>query len=130
MDALNSTKENLELFYEEKVQGIVIRAQACWHEYGGRSTKYFLNLEKRNHVRKHMRKLKICGSIKTDPFNILSEQKLFFQALYTSRNKSADNTQATESFLKELNIPKITEEQKRSCEGMRGMRVDPKIFSN
>lgn len=75
--ALNSAKENLELFYEEKVHGIVIRARARWHEHGERSSKYFLNLEKRNHVKKHIRRLKISGSTKTDPFNILSEQKRF-----------------------------------------------------
>ena len=41
VNALNSAKENLELFYEEKVRGIVIRARARWHEYGERSSKYF-----------------------------------------------------------------------------------------
>ena len=54
---LDKIKEKLELLYEEKVKGIVIRATAHWHEYGERSTKYFLNLEKRNHVKKHIRKL-------------------------------------------------------------------------
>ena len=39
MDALNSVQENLELLYEEKVQGIVICAGARWHEHGERSTK-------------------------------------------------------------------------------------------
>ena len=34
VNALNSVKENLELFYEEKVHGIVIRARARWHEHG------------------------------------------------------------------------------------------------
>ena len=43
---LNSAKDMLELFYEEKVKGIIIRARARWHEYGEKSTKYFLNLEK------------------------------------------------------------------------------------
>ena len=51
---LDEIKEKLELLYEEKVKGIVIRARARWHEYGERSTKYFLNLEKRNHVKKHI----------------------------------------------------------------------------
>lgn len=51
VNAFHSAKENLELFYEEKVQGIVIRARARWHEHGERSSKYFLNLEKRNHVK-------------------------------------------------------------------------------
>ena len=50
---LNETKEKLELLYEEKTKGVIVRARARWHEHGERSTKYFLNLEKRNHVKKH-----------------------------------------------------------------------------
>ena len=62
-----------------------------------------------------MRKLKISGSITTDPFDILSEQR-FYQRLYTSINKNVDTTAKIESFLRDLNIPKLSEEQKLSCE--------------
>ena len=37
---LNEAKEAFELFYEQKIAG-VIRARARWHEHGERSTKYF-----------------------------------------------------------------------------------------
>lgn len=47
VDILNYAKENLEVFYEEKVNGIIIRARASWHEHGEKSLKYFLNLEKK-----------------------------------------------------------------------------------
>ena len=47
---LTAAKEKLELFYEQKTKGIIIRAQARWH--CERSNKYFLNLEKRNYVKK------------------------------------------------------------------------------
>ena len=67
----------MELFYEEKTNGIIVCARARWHEHGERSTKYFLNLERRNHVKKHIRKLVISGAITTDPYQILSEQKKF-----------------------------------------------------
>ena len=40
-------KEALELFYEEEVKGMILRARARWHEHGEKSTKYFLNLEKK-----------------------------------------------------------------------------------
>ena len=80
----------------------MIRARARWHEHGERSSKYILNLEKRNHVKKHMRRLKISGSTKTDPFNILPEQKRFYQDLYTSKNIRTDSTQTAESFLSNL----------------------------
>ena len=117
-DILNSAKEELELFYEEKVKGIIIRARAHWHEHGEKSRKYFLNLEKRNHIKKHMRKLRISGEFTTDPFDILSEQQRFYHGLYTSINKNVDATaKISESFLRDLNIPKLSEEQKLSCEG-------------
>ena len=61
-----------------------------------------------------MRKLNVSGSITTDLFNILKEQRSFYQELYTSRN---NNNEAIESFLKDLLIPKLSEEQKMSCEG-------------
>ena len=113
-NTLNSAKDTLELFYEENVKGIIIRARARWHEHGEKSTKYCLNLEKRNHIKKHMRKLNINGSITTDPLNILNKQQSFYQELYRSRNM---NNEAIESFLKDLLIPKLSEEQKMSCEG-------------
>ena len=53
-----------------KVKGIIIRARARWHEYGEKSTKYLLNYEKRNHVKKHTRKLNINGSFTTDPLKV------------------------------------------------------------
>lgn len=85
------------------------------------STKYFLNLEKRNHIKKHMRKLIINESITTDSITILSEQKCFYQNLYSSSRNEVDNGCAAKFFLNDLNIPKLSEEEKQSCEG--------KIFS-
>ena len=60
-----------------------------------------------------MRKLNINGSITADTFNILSEQLSFYQELYTSRNMI---NKEIESVLKDLLIPKLSEEQKMSCE--------------
>jgi len=113
---LDEIKEKLELLYEEKVKGIVIRARARWHEYGERSTKYFLNIEKRNRVKKHFRKLLISGSITTDPYRILSEQKRFYQNLYKTKD-SVEASNSIEAFLNSLNIPKLSEEQRQLCEG-------------
>lgn len=46
----------------------------------------------------------------------MSKQRRFYQELYTSRNENKDNPQTIETFLKDLNIPKLSEEQKISCE--------------
>ena len=64
-----------------------------------------------------MQKLKISGSITTNPFDILSEQQRFYQGLYMSINKNVGATANIKSFLRDLNIPKLSEEQKLSCEG-------------
>ena len=37
---LNSAIDTLELFYEEKVKEIIIRARERWYEHGEESTKY------------------------------------------------------------------------------------------
>ena len=95
-------QEKLETFYEEKTKGIIIRARVRWHEYGEKSMKYFLNLEKRNHVKKHMRKLVISGVIKTDPFCILKEQERFYQDLYKSKNYDPEITQKISGYVKQM----------------------------
>jgi hypothetical protein len=78
LSALNVLKEKLEHLYEKKVEGIIIRSRAWWHEHGERNSKYFLNLEKRNHVRKHIRKLRLSGVISTNPFEILEAERVFY----------------------------------------------------
>ena len=75
--ALNVLKERMEKMYEEKVEGIIVRSRAR-HEHGEKNSKYFLNLEKWNHIRKHVRKLQLSGVITSDPFEILQAEKRNF----------------------------------------------------
>ena len=70
-------KSELEALYDQKVEGIIVRSRARWHEHGEKNSKYFLNLEKCNHIKKHLRKLYISGTISTDPFQIMDAQKSF-----------------------------------------------------
>ena len=61
-----------------------------------------------------MRKLNINDSMTTDPLTIISEQKRFYQELYTSYHGDGNEVK---NFLNVLDIPKLTEEQKHMCEG-------------
>ena len=56
-------KQDLEALYKDKVEVIILRARARWHEHGEKNSKYFLDLEKRNHVKKYVRKLRISEVI-------------------------------------------------------------------
>ena len=56
-----------------------------WHEEGERNTKYFYSLEKRNHDIKTISKLKVGENCYTaDQFEILEEDKKFYESLYRS----------------------------------------------
>ena len=113
---MDKFKNELETLYDERVEGIVVRARARWHEHGEKSSKYFLNLEKRNNIKKHVRKLYLSGSFSTDPFEILNAEKLFYSKLY-SRQRVDLNSEQAKSFLENPNILKLSDELSSRCEG-------------
>ena len=84
-----------------------------WHEGGEKNSNYFLGLEKRNGVKKHIRKL--SGVLTSDPYKILSGQKQFYSKLYQS-NKRELSKNCLDTFFNEDRIPKLVEELKCSCE--------------
>ena len=106
----------MDSYEEKKVEGIIVRSRARWHEHGEKSTKYFLNLEKRNHIRKHIRKLNLSGVITTNPFEILEAEKTYYKNLYSSKQVNID-CQESSQFFDNPNIPKLTDDWKKLCEG-------------
>ena len=117
--ALEKCKQDLEALYENEVEGVILRARARWHEHGEKNSKYFLNLEKtekRNHVKKHVRKLHISDVISTDPFTIMDSQRQFYRNLSCSRNVNLDNAESS-IFFHSPNLPRISYESRIICEG-------------
>ena len=114
--ALNMVQERIEKLYEKKVEGIIVRFRARWHEYGEKNSKYFFNLEKLNHAKKHIRKLRMCRVITTDPFKILEAEKTFYENLYKSKRNCCPQN---ESYFKyeDLPIPTVSHELRQSGEG-------------
>ena len=106
----------LESIYNFIAEGIILRSKASWYEYGEKSSKYFLNLEKRNKAKSHLRKI-----INSDGHEVCNEteigQKLkqFSSSLYKRHsNKTVDECM---SYLANISLPKLTDEEKLSCEG-------------
>ena len=50
-------KAKLESLYGYITEGIILRSRTTWYEKGEKSNKYFLNLEKRNKSKTHIRSL-------------------------------------------------------------------------
>jgi len=77
----------MKQMYDRKVEGIIVRSRARWYEHGEKNYKYFFNLEKRNHIRKHIRKLRLSGVITVDPFEILEGGKIFLKIFINQEKK-------------------------------------------
>ena len=80
----NPTQETIANYYEvkmkleqislHKTEGPMIRSKARWCKQGGRSIRYFFNLEKRNHSKKYITKLKVENGTLTSSDEILNEE--------------------------------------------------------
>ena len=105
---LNSTKARLEKIMEYRTRGTILRSRARWHEHREHNNKYFYSLEKRNYSRKLVSKLKLNdGSFTTNQFEILEEQKNFYQSLYQSQLSTDQDIHDGDIFFNLNNIPTL-----------------------
>ena len=75
-----------------KLHGTLVRSRARWIEFGEKSSKYFLNLEKRNFVNKSITELKLSKDKSTkDQKEILKLQREFYKSLYSKRTIEQDH---------------------------------------
>ena len=97
-----------------KTKGMILRSKAQIVEEGERNTKFFLNLEKNNYNKKHMKAvINHEGILVTKPQEVLMEQANFYRKLYTSRQESASPfKKLDDKFIENKNIPRLTIEQK------------------
>ena len=73
LEEYHKCKSELDTLYDYITAGLIIHCKSNWYEQVGKSSKYFLNLEKRNQVKSHLRKLiSDSGNVINDPSEILS----------------------------------------------------------
>ena len=76
----NSVKQELEQIYNYITEGIILRTRTVWHDEGEKSTKYFVNFEKRSKSKMHIRILiDSSGAEVTEPEFVLKHIKRFTQ---------------------------------------------------
>ena len=49
LNELYAAKLRLQTIMQQKLKGFTLRSKARWHELGERNSRYFFNLERRNH---------------------------------------------------------------------------------
>ena len=111
-----NAKAQLDDLYNYITEGAILRSKVRWYEEDEKSTKYFLNLEKSNRNKTSIKKLiKPDSEIEITGFNeIQKEIKSFYQSLYS--RKSLKTEKQCLDYLKDINTPKITTQQKMVCE--------------
>ena len=114
MNDFKRKEEELIELREHKLKGALIRARWQQITEGEKPSKYFLNLENRNFVSKHIREIK-KGTINiNNPKEILEEMKIFYESLY--KNQQTDSLE--ESNYKHLadKMPKLNETDRLNIE--------------
>ena len=87
-DILCRSKADIEELLHEKTKATIFRTKCTWYEMGEKSSKYFLNLEKRRYNAKVCTKLINDQDLEiTDPKQIMKEYEKFYTKLYKADEK-------------------------------------------
>jgi len=115
LDELEACKEEYDQCQKDKAQGAIIRSKAKWAEYGEKNSKFFLQLEKRNHDIKHIKSLTTETGTITDPHEILEEERLYYSELYCEK-KDRKNTIESCVFTENKNITTVSSDISKKCD--------------
>ena len=115
----NAVKVKLEVAEQHAARASQLRAKVQWVEQGEKNTKYFLNLEKaRANARVMNHLVDEDGQTVYNQEEILRLQRDYFAELYTKKIDSDGLNEKVDDFLEGVEMPKLTEEQKKACEGI------------
>ena len=104
-------KDGLENLHNEKTAGYILRSKIQWYEEGEKSTKFFLNLEKKKAIQNTIKTLIDEERTLTDSEDISKAIKRFYVKLFEKREVTD-----CPSFLSNLGLPTLSEDEKRLCE--------------
>ena len=102
----NNCKSDLEALYNYITEGIIMRLKSNWYEFGEKTSKYFLNLEKRNKAKSHVHTIIMENNPEiSEPQVIPLRIKEFYSTLY--KRRSTKGEEECLEYLKTLKIPKL-----------------------
>lgn len=106
----------LDICEQDKLKSAQIRSKEKWIQEGDKNTKYFLGLEKSRANSKLFPSMELDnGEIVVDQFDILQEQRKYYENIYGSNHSHAQEN--TDTFLQGCDVPTINNEEMKACEG-------------
>ena len=107
-----------ETLQEQKAKKAMLFSRARWAEQGEKPTSYFLKMQKREMEMKVINRLVDSDGIEiTGKDRILHECTSYYEELYTTQHDQRAFEGAFDRFLEGVDIPRLTEEDRESCEG-------------
>ena len=97
-----------------KLKGALIRSRWKNANLGVRPTKFFLNLENKNYISKHIRELKSGNTTIQNPEMILEEMRRFYESLF--KEKRNINIEETSFDRIKEKLPKLSETENEDIE--------------
>ena len=82
MESYHNIKDKIEEIYRTKAEGARIRSKCSWYEEGKKSSKFFLNLEKRRGIQGQIRKLIVNNQEITHQNKMQNELLFFYETLF------------------------------------------------
>ena len=108
-------KTELSEFYDDISNGIKIRSKCNWYEFGEKSNKFFLNLEKHRATQNVVRKIISKDQEITELPKINNIIFEFYQNLFSE--KQYPDEDHLNNILSSIDIPSLNNEEMLSCEG-------------
>lgn len=106
----------LQSIYDQKGKAAIFRSKCRWLENGERPTKYFFNLEKKNHNKKTVRELRIEDDSTTyNDEKIMQTIERYYKTLCTCTTNTHEYD--LNDFIEDLHIPKLTDEERDRIDG-------------
>ena len=110
----NAYRGEINEIYYEISNGIKVRSKCDWYEFGEKSNKFFLTLEKRQATQNIVRKVLSNEHEITDLSKINTHIYQFYQHLYNEKENVSEDSIC--KFLNDLTVTSLTTEQLLSCE--------------
>ena len=108
-------KQSLDEYYNKITHGLIIRSKSNWIEYGEKSNKYFLTLEKQRKNKSSIKKLIVNDKCVDNDDEILAHIKSFYKCLYSKQPVQLNDKNALD-FLNTNGIH-LSRQSTMLCEG-------------
>ena len=112
------TKTQIEIIEHERLKSYQLRSKIKYIADGDKNSKYFFNLEKSNAKAKLFPNIEHeDGRLITNQHDIRNTQREFYQKLYSHERENPYLENDIDAFLRDSNVPSLTENETNSCEG-------------